>query len=177
MSKYASAKRYAKALLEVAKEQNAITAIKEQFGTLVEAVKSQPEMAMLLNHPRVEAQDKKQLLTGALQGANESFVNFLHLLVDKGREANLVAIYDAFVLLVNEHEGIVEATITSSNLLDEATINQIAASFSKQLGKQVRATNNVDSALLGGIVVRIGDRLYDGSVKGRLDRLSKSLTV
>lgn len=177
MSKLASAKRYAKALLEVAKEQNAIASIKEEFGALVEVLRGSKELQMLLTHPHVELQDKKEMLTGALKDANPNLVNFLNLMIDKNREGILVATYEAFVQLVNEYEGVVEATITSATLLDSATIEQITASFAKQLGKQVRAKNNVDSALLGGIVVRIGDRLYDGSVKGRLDRLSKSLTV
>lgn len=177
MSKLASAKRYAKALLEVAKEHNAITTIKEEFGSLVETLRTHKEMQMLLTHPQVELEDKKTLLTGALSGASSYLVNFLKLMVDKGREAILTETYAAFVELVNQYEGVVEATITSATLLDQATIDEIVAAFSKQLGKQVRAKNNVDSALLGGIVVRIGDRLYDGSVKGKLNRLSKSLIV
>lgn len=177
MSKLASAKRYAKALLEVAKEHNAVTTIKEELGSLVEALRTHKEMQMLLSHPQVELEDKKTMLTGALKDGNPQLINFLKLLVDKGREAYIVSIYEAFVELVNEAEGVVEATITSATLLDPATINEIVATFSKQLGKQVRAKNNVDSALLGGVVVRIGDRLYDGSVKGKLNRLSKSLNV
>ncbi len=177
MSKLASAKRYAKALLEVAKEHNAVTPIKEELASLVEAVRTHKEIQMLLSHPQVELEDKKTMLTGALKDGNPQLINFLNLLVDKGREGYLVSIYEAFVELVNEAEGVVEATITSATLLDQATIDEIVATFSKQLGKQVRAKNNVDSALLGGVVVRIGDRLYDGSVKGKLNRLSKSLSV
>ncbi len=177
MSKYASAKRYAKALLEVAKEQNAIPVIKEQYGALVDALQTYKELQMLLTHPQVELNDKKEMVTTLLKEANPFLINFLNLMVDKGREGIIVATYEAFAHLVNEYEGVVEATITSATLLDADTIKQITDSFAKQLGKQVRANNNVDSALLGGIVVRIGDRLYDGSVKGRLDRLSKTLSV
>lgn len=177
MSKNASAKRYAKALLEVAKDQQAVSAIKEQYGALVAALHTHNELQMLLTHPQVEPGDKKAMLTGILKDAHPYFTNFLLLLVDKGREAIIAATFDAFVELIDAYEGVVEATITASTVLDDATVQQITDSFAKQLGKRVRAKNNVDSSLLGGVVVRIGDRLYDGSVKGRLDRLSKNLTV
>jgi len=177
MSKFTTAKRYAKALLEVAKEQGAIAQVKEDFAALVEAVRGNETLQMLLNHPQVELQDKKHLLTGAMQQANPLLVNFLHLMVDKGREGSLFAIYDLFAKLVDEYEGIVEATITSSTPLDAETIKQITDKFSQKLGKNVRAITQVDPTLLGGVVVRIGDRLYDGSVKGKLNRLSKSLSV
>lgn len=177
MSKFTTAKRYAKALLEAAKEQGTIAQVKADFSALVETVRGNETLQMLLNHPQVELQDKKQLLNGAMQQANPLLENFLQLVVDKGREGAILAIYDVFAKLVDEYEGIVEATITSSTPLDETTIKQITDTFSRKLGKKVRAITQVDPSLLGGVVVRIGDRLYDGSVKGKLNRLSKSLSV
>jgi F-type H+-transporting ATPase subunit delta len=177
MSKAASAKRYAKALIEAAKEHNAVSEIKTSYAELVEILKEHSDIQMLLNHPQVNPEDKKAMLTSLLKEANPLFLNFIQLIVDKGREALLTEIYQKYLTLVNELEGIAEATVRSAVPLDPQVLDGISQAFSRQLGKKVRATNIVDKSIIGGIEVRIGDRLYDGSIKGKLDRFSKQLSV
>lgn len=177
MSRVSSAKRYAKALFEVAKSQQALAEIKSNFSEFVNLLKENKDLESLLGHPRVAIEDKKQLLGDLLKETHPFFVKFVQLMVDKGREGLFQSTYEVFVQLVNEQEGIAEATVYSATPLGQGELDQVAITFSGHIGKQVRVTNVVDENLIGGIVVRIGDRLYDGSIRGKLNRLSKSISA
>jgi F-type H+-transporting ATPase subunit delta len=101
--------------------------------------------------------------------------NTLQLLIEKGRETLVGAVYEDYVKIAGEALGQANATVTSALPLTVEEATNVKAQFEQMIGKKVRIENIVDPSLLGGLQVRIGDRLYDGSLSGKLARLEKSL--
>lgn len=102
-------------------------------------------------------------------------MNTLQLLIERRREEALEAFVKAYVKIANDALGQANATVYTPVKLSEAELNDIAATFGKLTGKQIRVESVIDKSLLGGIQVRIGDRLYDGSLSGKLKRLERTL--
>jgi F-type H+-transporting ATPase subunit delta len=176
MSDIIVAKRYAKALFEVAKEKDIISKVEEELKSVVSAIRDHADLQKFLNHPNIGASAKTDLLKQIFEGkVSEPVWNTLRILIDRGREDILGTLVVDYVKIANEALGQASATVYSPIALSEAQISEIAAKFSKLTGKTIRVETVIEPKLLGGIQVRIGDRLYDGSLAGRLDRLSKSL--
>jgi F-type H+-transporting ATPase subunit delta len=102
-------------------------------------------------------------------------LNLAKLLVQKGRSLDAGAVASAFTRMADENEGIAHAQVTTAVELSSDQLNAIASRLSSSLGKDVRATSVVDPGIIGGVVVKVGDRLVDGSVKSRLKRLRREL--
>ncbi|UJF33280.1 F0F1 ATP synthase subunit delta [Paenibacillus hexagrammi] len=176
MSDIVVAKRYAKALFEVAQEKNAVSQVEEELTSVGSAIKDNADLQKFLSHPNIGASVKTDLLKQSLSGkVSEMVMNTLQVLIDKGRISILSALVSDYVKIANEALGQASATVYSTASLTDAQQAEIAAQFSKITGKTIRVTNVIEPKLLGGIQVRIGDRLYDGSIAGKLDRLAKSL--
>lgn len=170
------AKRYAKALFELAKEQNKIAAVEEELKSVAAVLRDNTDFEKLIKHPGLGIDAKKALLKNVFEGKlSEITYNTLQLLVEKGREELLNALVDYFVTIASEALGQAQAFVYTPVELSEAELSQIAATFSQLTSKQIRVESVLDKSLLGGIQVRIGDRLYDGSLSGKLERLQKTL--
>jgi F-type H+-transporting ATPase subunit delta len=170
------AKRYARALFEVAQEANSIDTVEEELVAIVEAMNSHEEFQQILSHPQTSVENKKQMMD-ALLGADVSSQtkNFIHLLIERHRESQLNEIVDAYVELANEVRGYADATVTTAKPLTDAELNKLADQFGSMLKKTLRIESIVDPSILGGVIVRIGDRLYDGSIAGKLARFQQNL--
>jgi F-type H+-transporting ATPase subunit delta len=176
MSDIVVAKRYAKALFEVAKEKGLISQVEDELKSVASVIKGHADLQKFLNHPSIGASVKKDLLKQIFEGkVSEPVWNTLQVLIDKGREAIVPALLNDYVKIANEAQGLANATVYTAFALNEKQIAEIAAYFKKITGKSLRVETVIDPKLLGGIQVRIGDRLYDGSLSGKLDRLAKSL--
>ncbi|NEW08904.1 F0F1 ATP synthase subunit delta [Paenibacillus sp. SYP-B3998] len=176
MSDIVVAKRYAKALFEVAREKGVISQVEEELKSVGSAIRDNADLQKFLNHPNVGTSVKTDLLKQIFEGkVSEMVANTLQVLIDKGRQSILTALVSDYVKIANEALGQASATVYSALTLTEAQQAEIASQFSKVTGKTIRVENVVEPKLLGGIQVRIGDRLYDGSLAGKLDRLSKAL--
>lgn len=170
------AKRYAKALFELANEKGQAGKVQEELKAVVAAISANSELESYLKHPGVPAESKVELLKQAFEGSiSELVLNTLSLLVQKGRESLTGALYEAYVNIAGEALGEANAVVTSALPLTEEETKQVSVQFGQLLGKKVRIENIVNPSLLGGIQVRIGDRLYDGSLSGKLARLEKQL--
>ena len=171
-----AAKRYAKALFEAAAQRNAVWDIEQQFRDLVEALERSPEIRAFLGSPKFETSLKVSVLRNALEGrTNELLMNAVELLIGRGRQAELAAVYQAYSRIAGEASGQAKAIVYTARPLGEAELAAIAEQFGKLTGKEIRAEQEIDPSLIGGIKVRIGDRLYDGSLSGKLARLEKEL--
>ena len=125
--------------------------------------------------PRVPKAEKARLLGAALKGAPPEFVRFLQAVVKRGRQRLLGEIATEFQTLLDVKQNRVRAGVTVARKADEALQREIQASLSKQLGKEVLAVFHVDPDILGGTVVRVGERIHDGSVRRRLTKLRRQL--
>lgn len=180
MSDLILAKRYAKALYSSAEEANAAEQIGEQLKAVVDlfaqAQEQDPMVRSFLSHPSVTNEAKMDVIKQVFgDSLSELLYNTLGLLIERGRWSLLPALYQAYEEIADEKAGRARALVYSAYELSEADSQAIAAQFSKITGKQILVQNIVDRSLIGGIRVRIGDRLYDGSIAGRLEQLRKQL--
>jgi F-type H+-transporting ATPase subunit delta len=169
-------KRYAKALFELAQSQGQVSETEEQLRQLVQATENDAEIRAFLNAPGIETDRKVQALRSAFgDKASDIILNTISLLIERGRQGELSSLLQAFRQVSGGILGRVDALVTSAKPLNDDEKNKLASRFGSLTGKTVRVENIVDPALLGGLTVRIGDTLYDGSLRGKLDRLSKQL--
>ncbi|MCS7460001.1 F0F1 ATP synthase subunit delta [Paenibacillus doosanensis] len=170
------AKRYAKALFELAQEQNLIAQVEEELQSVAAVLRDNGDFAKLVKHPGIGAEAKATMLKSIFEGKLSAITfNTLLLLVEKGREELLDALATYFTAIASDALGQAKATVYTPVDLSETELGSIAAKFSAVTGKQIRVESVLDKSLLGGIQVRIGDRLYDGSLAGKLERLKKTL--
>jgi F-type H+-transporting ATPase subunit delta len=170
------AKRYAKAMYEIAKEHNKISEFQEEFTRVTQAIRGDEQVVKFLNHPNLHSSKKIHLLHDILQGkVSEIVLNAISVLVENNRINILQAIIDDFTKIADEALGQAKAILYSPVQLSQSELNDIQKKFSSITKKTIRLETVVDPSLLGGIQVKIGDRLFDGSLANQLNRLTKTL--
>ena len=172
----AVARRYAKALFELAQEQGIIEPVGEQLFAAAAELEL-PELAELANSPRLSA-DRRRALVGALGQQLDMaslLVTFLSVLADHHRLRELSAVARNYQQLEDQALGRVRLTIRTAVPLPDAERERIAATFGAQLKRTVIARAEVDPALLGGVVVVAEGKVYDGSIRSNLQRLAKQM--
>ncbi|HZG87337.1 F0F1 ATP synthase subunit delta [Paenibacillus sp.] len=170
-----AAKRYAKALFAVAQEKGLVEETKAQLDAVVDALTSSSDIQAFLEHPNIAASKKKEAIRTAISGkVNEYVLQTVQLLVDRGRAAAIGPVRDAYAAIADEALGRAVASVASAFELTAEQQQDIASKFSAITGKQVTVESVVDPSLLGGIRVRIGDTLYDGSLATKLAELERS---
>ncbi|HEY9578108.1 MAG TPA: F0F1 ATP synthase subunit delta [Pseudobacillus sp.] len=178
MSDSVVAKRYALALFEIAKEHQQLQQIEEELQVVKAVFQENKGLLPLLESPKLTIEEKQALVKNAFSAASIYVTNILMLLIERHREGDIIDVVDAYVSLSNEEQGLAEATVESVRPLTDAEIKQISAQFAKKVGKQaLKITNIVNPELLGGLKVRISNRIFDGSLRGKLNRLEKQLTA
>ncbi len=168
------ARNYAEVLLTLAEHAGAA----EEWGELVDvtaAALTTPTIEAVLISPRVTRERKVALLEVALRGAPTPFVRFIGALIKRGRQLLLGQIADEYRAMVDLKLNRVRAGVTLAREPDALTRSVIVERLAAAIGKDVIAGFATDPSLLGGVVVRIGDRVYDGSVRKRLGRLRQQL--
>lgn len=173
----AVARNYAEALLALARKAGDVPGWGRMVTELADAVANDAQLRGFLESPRVSAEHKNAALGGAFQDRYPRlFVRFLQALVSKGRQRSLGAVAREYAALVDEAEGRVHAEVTLAQPASEADRALLAQQLSARLGKQVVPHVRVNPAILGGVVVRVGDTVMDGSVRRKLGRLRAQLT-
>lgn len=168
------ARNYAETLFALADKAGA----PEAWGGLIEetaAATSTASIEAVLMSPRVTKEKKIEILSAALHDAPRPFVLFLAAIVRRGRQMLLGQIADEYRGLVDIKLGRVRAGVTLAREVDALTRQVIVERLAKSIGKDVIAGFTIDPSLLGGVVVKVGDRVYDGSVKKRLAVLRQRL--
>jgi F-type H+-transporting ATPase subunit delta len=172
------ARNYAEALIEAAGGAGGEAVA--TFGRLIDAVAgavaADETVAVVLESPRVAKAVKSRLLTEALEGtAPPMFIRFLQAVVRRGRQGLFGDIAQQYQELVDVKENRVHAGVTLAGPSDEQLQRRVLERLTEVLGKEVRAHFRRDPRLLGGVVVRVGDRIYDGSLKRRLNVLRRRM--
>ena len=166
---------YASALFSAAKDQGHLAQVHEELADFVAATRDVPELRALLENPEIDHRTKQAALGELLAGGEEIVRNFLLLLIEKGRAAELEEITREFEALVAAEEKRLAVDLTTAYELSDDDAKQILAQIEKQSGRHVEATRSVDPDLIGGFVLRAGSMLVDSSVRGRLERLRQDL--
>lgn len=174
----AVAKRYAVALFETAKEKNLLDQIEAELQAVARSLDEHPQFLELLYSPRIDQQVKKDTFNQIFANSlSETMLNFMNLLIDRHREGELNAILGHYTRQANQERGMEDALVTSVQPLTEAESESIKQHFGELTGKQIRLNNKINPAILGGMIVQIGDRLFDGSVVGKLERFKRRVKL
>jgi len=168
---------YARALFDATLDEKRLEPVREQLQQLVEAEAVVPELRELLRNPQLDPRSKRAALEDILSGAEELLRNFLLVLVDKGRAGQLEEIAREFERLAAEQEGIVRAELTTAVELSDAEAKKLLKQIEQASGQKVEATRSVDPDLIGGMILQVGSRRLDASVRGRLERLRRELAT
>lgn len=178
MSVSALTRRYAKALVDLGVEENAVEAYAEELANVNEVLQKEPLLRQLLDSPTLELTKKQAMLADLCEAMklSEGMSKFLGLLLNKGRLCYLGQIVEKYRGLADALSGILSAKITSAVELDDLQQQAIAAGLEKQTGKQVAISVDVDPRLIGGLQAEIAGRLFDGSITTQLKRIEESLT-
>lgn len=170
------ARNYAEAFLALAKKAKDPAGWGKMLGDVANAVRDDVTLVRFLESPKVSSEQKQEILGRALQDrAPRLLVKFLQTLVRNRRQMLIPAISTEYWALLDETEGRVHAEVTVAKAADDAETRAIAAALRKAVGKDVVPHVRVDPAILGGIVVKIGDTVMDGSIRRRLSTLRRRL--
>lgn len=170
-------KRYAEALVDISFEQNAIEAYQEDLRLAADAYSNQADFRDFLLNPGIKADLKQSVLQKIFADKlRPEVLNFLMLLVEKGRISYLPDISKEFINLADEKRSILHMTILSPFPLDEVQINKLTGKFGALYNSSsVKADVKIDKDLIGGVRVIIGDKVIDGTAAGRLKALQEAL--
>ena len=168
--------RYAKALLEIAIENNSIDAVLGDMQFLSKTIGESHEFELLIASPIVNSSKKLDIFGKVFGSFEKVSMSFITLITKNGREVYLPAIADSFDAQVKAHRGIIPMTITSAVALDEATKKQIIAKVQATVEGQLDIEEKIDESLIGGFVVRMGDTQIDASVLSQFNNLKQRLT-
>ena len=170
--------RYARAYAEVA-VKNKLNPEKTvaEFQQMADVVSNSRELRNVLQNPAVSREQKLKLLDSIIQhiGATKMLRNFLAVLIDHRRIANIGDVLEQFKRELDRRMGIADAKVSSVRELSSAEKKSLEQQLATITGKTVRATYSQDASLLGGVLVRVGSTIYDGSVQGRLQRMRQEL--
>ncbi|UOQ94954.1 F0F1 ATP synthase subunit delta [Halobacillus shinanisalinarum] len=170
------AKRYATALFQLGQEQSKLDVIETELRALHVIFKGNKGLVQFLKHPRLTVDEKKQLLSDSLKDFSKETVHTLMLLIDRHREEIMIDMIDHFILKMNDLKGIADATVYSVSELSDVEKQRISATFAPKVGKRsLNLTNVIDTSIIGGIRLRVGNRIFDGSVSGKLSRIERQL--
>ena len=171
------ASRYAKSLLELAIEKNALEEIYKDMQLFSKTCQSNYDFLLMLKNPIINHNKKKAILYKVFDGkVNESTLAIFDVITRKNRESVLPAIAEEFINLYRQYNGIDKVVVTSSVPLTSELREKLIKSVKERTGKKVDLTEKVDPNLIGGFVLQIGDRMMDNSIKSKLKALEYEFT-
>ncbi len=166
---------YARSLFEVAQERDVLDVVREQLAQFADAVNDNRDLAIFFFSPYFSTKEKKEALKRAIDGADPTFMNFLETLLERHRMPAIFRIQARFETLWDQANRLLPVEVTSAVELDEETVESIAEQIRERTGQNVELSSHVDSDILGGIVLRVGNFVLDASIRNRLDQLRKQV--
>jgi F-type H+-transporting ATPase subunit delta len=170
----ASAKRHAQAVFQLALENDSVDRWRSELTRLAETL-AEPELAAILEDPKLHADQKMELIRKCLPGLTQQALNLAFFLVARQRLGIVGQILAAYEIMANAKEGLEHAKVVTAVPLDEKETQSLMDRLAKITGKRIVLDTDVDPDIIGGFVARIGDKLIDGSTKARLGALKKGL--
>ena len=170
------ARNYASTLFDLAQRHEGLEAFADGMDVVVELLDTNPSFKLFLETPRVADRDKKELLKKVFEPElPRPLLNFIQVTVDKRRQRLLGAIGEEFHALLDEHLGRAHVTVTLARALDSDGMAELSGKLSTLLGKQAIPHTRVKPAVLGGVHLKTGDTVYDGTLRRRIKQLRKQL--
>ena len=172
------ARRYARAVMELGQASGNLDKMASDLRSLAKAMKDSDELQTVLTNPAIRRNDRRKVLDGLLQriGSQPHTKNLVYLLLDSERLSSVQGISREVDTMIQAKSGHISAEITSATPLDSAQVQQITIALEKLSGKKVDVVKKEDPALLGGVVAKVGDVVYDGSLRTQLHAIREELT-
>lgn len=177
MKNLAIARRYAKALLLIGKEDGQAETYRKELERVAGLIEGDKALEQAVNNPLYNADGRRRVLKTVTDklGLSNVMKSFLLLLFDKGRIGFLSSINQFYGKLADELKGLARASLVSATELSDETVEKIRQTLSKKTGKEVILDIEQDPGLIGGIVTKIGDLVLDGSIRTQLNNMRESL--
>jgi ATP synthase F1 delta subunit len=172
-----AARVYAEALFEVGRDKGKLDTLQQQLTQFADEVDRNRELQVFFFSPYLSTAEKQEGIERAITGAEPELVNFLELLVDKHRMTEVFRIRREFDELWKQENRRLDVTVTSAVELDPAVVEQIGQEVERQTGEKVDLSSRIDSEILGGIVLQVGNMVLDASIRSRLEKLRKSVAT
>jgi F-type H+-transporting ATPase subunit delta len=171
------ARRYAKALFAVGKEENKFEEYNETLQGVAGLYASHPEVSDALTNPLYPLDIRQKVMVGmiASMGVEKIMANFLNLLVEKKRAGILPEVAEEYQIMVDNEKNVSHGSVVSAIELSEALQLKVRATLEKLTGKKVELTTSVDPSIIGGIIAKVGDLELDGSIRTQLASLKDSI--
>lgn len=166
-------KRYAEAIYEIAVSTNKIKEIYEALNQLMELYENNSEFKTFITHPLIEANEKKKVLSEIFKNFGEDIINIIDYILDKKRIENIRNITAEYLKIYYERNQILDVEATFAVEPSEAQKSKLIANLEKKTGKKVKLAINIDRAILGGGIIRIGDTVIDGSIRKELENIKR----
>jgi ATP synthase F1 delta subunit len=166
---------YSRALFEVAKEHDILDDVHDQLGQFADELDKNHDLQVFFFSPYFSSQEKKEGIRKMISGGEEHFVRFLELLAERHRMPAIFRIRRDFDALYAEERKLLPVTVTSAVELDKDTVQEIRKKIEENTGRKVELTTKVDPNVIGGLVMRVGNIVMDGSIRARLERLRKQV--
>ncbi len=170
-----AARVYAEALFDVAKEKGKLDAVRDELAQFADAVDGDRELQVFFFSPYFSSAEKSAGLRRAVSGADPELLNFLELLIEKGRMPEVFRIRRELDELWKHENKRIDVTVTSAVPLDRAVVEKVGEEIERQTGQKVELASRVDDEILGGIVLQVGNKILDASIRARLEKLRKSV--
>jgi F-type H+-transporting ATPase subunit delta len=164
---------YARSLFEVALQQGKLDELREQLAQFADALDANRELAVFFFSPYFSTKEKQDGLERLLDGAEETFLNFLKLLIENHRMPVIFRTRQQFERLWERENQLLPVDITSAIALDQETTENLGRTIGERAGRKVRLAAHVDPDILGGIVLRVGNSILDASIRNRLEQLRR----
>lgn len=171
--------QYANALADIALQQGAADPVLKQLSEIAAAYQAAPELRNFFSSPAVLREAKHAVAEKLIAriGASKILRNFLFVIIDHRRTQAIPEIAQAFQEVIQQRLGLAQAKVLSATPLNEPQKAELLQALQRLTGKKIQPTYALQSDLLGGVVVRIGDTIYDGSLKNRLNRMRQYLAA
>jgi F-type H+-transporting ATPase subunit delta len=171
-------RRYAKAIFDLGSSQGSLDQIGRDLRTLTAAMRESSELAQTLSSPAIRRSDRRKVIDALLarMGAHATTKNTIYLLLDRERLGSLPLISKEIDRMIEAKAGRVSAEVVSAKPLNPAQLSQITSALEKLSGKKVSIASRQDPELLGGVVAKVGDTVYDGSLRTQLRNLRDELS-
>jgi ATP synthase F1 delta subunit len=170
-----AARVYAEALFDVAKDRGKLDAVRDELAQFVDAVDGNRELQVFFFSPYFSSAEKVAGLKRAVSDADAELVNFLELLIEKQRMPEIFRIRRQLDELWKHENRRIDVTVTSAVTLEPSVVEKVGEEIERQTGQKVELSSRVDAEILGGIVLQVGNKVLDASIRSRLEKLRKSV--
>ena len=178
MKSTAAGRRYAKALFTLAQEESRVAEIREELSNLSELVAQNPELSRVLLTPLHPVEERKNVLDALIReaGLSKTVRHFMAFLVDQRRLVDFEGIREEYERLADEQAGLVTAEVVSARELDANDEERLRRALSAATGREVRLDIQLDPELIGGVIAKVGDLVFDGTLRAQLGQLRATMT-